>query len=297
MPENQRRPIGMHLAWLLSVAIAGTFVTTMIVVTRDLASLWPLYIIPIVIAALAYHLSGAVLSVAAITAIVAFLSYGAGYDTPPLPELVVGLIAYAVAGIVIGVQAQRHQDQRTLLELDSTRDGLTDVLRADYLLLRLDEEVRRNARYATSCSYALIEVPGYSDFRRQFGRIKAELMLERLAQLVRLTVRDTDLVGRRGATCLAVVMPSTDAQEAAVVVARVRAAVVSADFEGDALEPTTHVTIEVATATHPLDAGDAVDLRSVAEARLSRLLKDHGQANAVPLCGTKTGEMQTDSPS
>jgi diguanylate cyclase (GGDEF)-like protein len=295
MPEKQRRPIGMHLAWLLSVAIAGTFVTTMIVVTGDLASLWPLYIIPIVVAALAYHLSGAVLSIAAIAATVALLSYGAGYDTPPLPELVVGLIGYAVAGVVIGVQAQRQQDQRTLLELDSTRDELTDVLRADYLLLRLEEEVRRNARYGTSCAYVLIEVPGCHAFRRQFGRIKTELMLERLAQLVRLTIRDTDLVGRRGATCLAVVMPSTDAQEAAVVVARVRAAVMAADFEGDALEPTTQVTIEVATATHPLDAGDSVELRSVAEARLSQLLEAHGHTNALPPCDAKTAEMQPDS--
>ncbi len=271
MPDRHRRRIGIHLAWLLSVAIAWVFATTLILVTGDLASLWPLYIVPIVIASLAYHVSGAVLSVALTAAIVALLAYSGAYRTPPLLALLAGLVAYAISGIVIGVQARRHHVQSEMLELDSTRDAVTGVWRADRIEQRLAEEVRRSGRYHASCACVLIDVPGFAEFRRTFGRIKTDLLLERLADLLRLTLRDTDSVGRHGTTGFTIILPSTDEEYASLVAARIAEAVTATEFEGDALEPTTHVPVAVAFATYPRDAASAAELLSVAEARLGMI--------------------------
>jgi diguanylate cyclase (GGDEF)-like protein len=297
MPMNQRRPIALHLAWLLTVAIAGAFVTTLIVVTGDLASFWPLYIVPIVISALSYHVSGAVLSVAFTAAIIALLIYGAGYPVSSMPELLIGLVAYAISGIVIGVQARRYQQQRELLELDSTQDALTGLLRTDHFQTRLAEEVRRSARYATRCSCSLIEIPGFAEFRRKYGRIKADLMLERLADVLRLTVRNTDAIGRQGEACFALILPSTNTPQAVVVGDRIREAVASTQFEGDALEPTAHVDVEIAIATYPDDAGDAAEMLRVATEHPHYMCGDATMTPEVRSSSATTTALTTDATS
>lgn len=271
MSDGERRRIGAHLAWLFAVAITGLVATTLIVITRDLASLWPLYIVPIVIASHAYHVSGAALSVATTAALVTLLAYSGMYAAPPIAELAVGLAACALSGAVIGVQARRYQRQADLLALDSTRDTVTGAWTADRIEQRLAEEVRRCARYDANCVCMLVDLPGLAEFHRKFGRIKADLLLVRVAEILRLVLRETDLVGRHAASGFAAILPATDSAHAALVAARVEEAVTATEFEGDALEPTTHVAVAVAFAEYPRDATSAAQLLSVARTRLGEV--------------------------
>ncbi len=170
MPVGERQPVGLHLAWLLSVIIAGAFVTVLIIVTGDLTTFWPLYLVPIVLASLAYHAPGAIVSVAVCGALIVLLAYGAGNDAPTVQALVVGALAFAVSGLVVGVQARRYQQQRQRLEHDTTRDDVTGAYGADYFSARLAEEVGRCARYGESLTLALVRP---SRFRGLPARLRA----------------------------------------------------------------------------------------------------------------------------
>lgn len=271
MPDAERQPIGLHLAWLLSVVIAGAFVTALIVSTGDLTTFWPLYIVPVVIASLGYHVPGAIVSVALVSAVLALLAYGAGYESPPLPALVVGMVAYVISGVVIGVQTQRYRRQRQELEQDATRDAITGSYRADYFTARLHEEVRRSARHDQNFTLSLVRLIGFADFQHLYGRVKADLLLERLGEVLHLTVRSTDLVGRLESALFAVIMPSTAADEAQAVAERLVSAVAAAEFEGDALEPVVHRSAQVVSATYPGDATDADALLAAVRSRLDAL--------------------------
>ncbi len=268
MPGAERQPIGLHLAWLLAVAIAGAFVTALIVATRDLATYWPLYVFPVVLASLAYHAPGAIVSVALSSAIVALLVYETDYDVPPMSTLAIGAIAFAVSGVVIGIQTQRYRYQRDQLEQDATRDTLTGACRADYFEARLDEEVRRSARYGDTFTLSLVRVLAFDEFLRLYGRVKGDLLLERLARVLGLTVRNTDIVGRIESATFAMIMPATTAENARGIADRVVSAVEATEFEGDALEPVVHRSVEVVSVAHPDDATDPRTLMSTARERL-----------------------------
>jgi diguanylate cyclase (GGDEF)-like protein len=269
MPESGQRPRSVHLARLILVVGSLAFVSALVLWTTDLRTLWPLYIVPIVVAALTYHAAGAVVTTAIVSALIALLTYGRGIESPTLPELIVGMSAFLLSGIVIGVQAHRREQHSELLEEASAFDPLTGVLKREHLSERLAEEVQRSERHNVSCSLALVTVQDFERFHEQFGRYKAELLLEHMADILRTTVRETDVVGRLGPVTFGVVLPYSDAEGARVAMERVRAKVAVAQFEGDVLEPATHCAVAVAAATYPAEAPTGEGLVALAQARLT----------------------------
>lgn len=268
MPDTHRRPTSLHLAALVLVALTAGFVTALIVITGQVGPLWPLYIVPIVIAALTYHVGGAVLVSAICAALLVLVQYGSGASSAALPELVIGMIAFTISGVVIGVQAYRSSRHGAVLEEASIIDPVTGVYKRAYLDKRLHEELRRSERHGLSCSVLLVEVDCFEAFKNQFGHYKAELMLEHLADVLRVGVRDHDIVGRYDHVTFAIMLPSTPAAAAEAVGARLERTVAGTEFEGDVLEPATHCTVRTAHATYPDDGCVRDQLLSIAEGRL-----------------------------
>ena len=269
MPASAGRPIGLHLAWLLLVATTSLFVTVLIAISGDLTTLWPLYIVPIVISALAYEVAGAVVAVAACAALVSLLVFGAEVSSPPAAELFVGALAYIVSGVVIGLQAHSYRRQREMLEVDSIRDPLTSVFTAAHLASLLEEELRRAERHGLQCTFAVVQPIGFEEFRRTFGRVRAEQLLARLAQVLRLCVRETDVIGRHGHEAFGLILPLTDSEQARLVTDRIEAAVRATEFEGDALEPTAHLPVAIASANCPADSCEFESILALIDERLT----------------------------
>jgi diguanylate cyclase (GGDEF)-like protein len=268
MSDPERRSTSIHLAALVLVGLTGGFVTALIFFTGELLTLWPLYVVPIVIAAITYHVAGAILVSAICSALLTLMLYGMGLDTSVLPEIIVGMGAFAVSGIVIGFQAHRSHRHGYLLEEASILDPITGLYKREYFDKRVTEELRRSERYGLSCSVVLIEVECFDAFRDQFGHYKAELLLEHMADVLRVSVRDHDIIGRFDATAFAIALPFARTEAADAVAARVRAIIAETDFEGDVLEPVTHCTVRTAHATYPDDACERDGLLGIAEARL-----------------------------
>ncbi|MDZ4180834.1 MAG: GGDEF domain-containing protein [Coriobacteriia bacterium] len=268
MPNTDRRPPSMHLAALVLVGITGTFVTALILMTGELLVLWPLYLIPIVIAALVYHVAGAVLAAAVASAILSLALYATGLDPAALPELAIGMGAFTVSGIVIGLQARRSHRHGDLLETASIFDPLTGLYKREYFDRRLTEEVRRAERYGLHCSVVLVQIECFEAFKEQFGHYKAAMLIEHLGEVVRVSVRDSDIIARYGPTSLVIALPVTDIGEAGTVAERLGSTVAETEFEGDVLEPATHCAVQTACATFPEDACDRDGLLRAAEVRL-----------------------------
>lgn len=260
------RPQQLRLTSALLVLITGAFVTGLIMFTGDAGTYWPLYLVPIVIAALAYHLGGAMVVCTASVALVAVLSSGTAGDM--LPQIVVGMVTFVLAGAVIGVQASRHQRHSLQLERLSIKDELTGLYKAEYLHERLGEELRRCDRYSVSAGLAIVSIDDFGSFKERFGHYKADLLLEHLADVLRISVRQTDIVARFGPTRFAIILPFADAEATAATVVRVQEALDRAEFEGDVLEPVVRCEASTAGASYPEEAASATDLVAVAEGHL-----------------------------
>ncbi len=272
------RSARFHLWSILAVVMSTAFVGLVAVFTGNLAAFWPLLIVPIIIAALAYDVPGAIAASAACVLVVALLLPDLDSSTLTRSELLVGLITFLGCGIVVGVQSQRSRHHSLVLEQSSVRDPESGLYKPAYFRARLAEELRRGARHNVQVSLLLIHVDGLHDFGETFGSYKASMLLEHMADILRIAVRDTDIVGRYSSDSFAAVLPFAGPPEAAVVADRVRLAVHGAEFEGDVLQPAAQCTVTVSLASFPAETSEQAALQALAEERLAALLPSDRQS-------------------
>lgn len=119
---------------------------------------------------------------------------------------------------------QRLSEQ-TLLVLDhalllqqleglETRDRLTGIANQRQLVDVLDYEIRRHRYLGRHLALVVLDVEGLDKINRSFGRKYGNHILQKLAGLIRESVRPIDVVGRYEADEFAVVLPETDADGA-----------------------------------------------------------------------------------
>lgn len=284
--EEERVPQSrLTLSSVLLVAAALAFVTALILFSGEPSPAWFLYLLPIIIGALAYDIAGGVV-VTALSAGSLFLVAPTAVLSESWPQLTAGFAVFLICGIVVGAQAHRQRTHSVALERASAVDALTGVLKAEHFISALGDETRRGDRYGHDLGLVLIRVEGFDEFTRVFGHYKAESMLQHLADIVRLSVRTTDTVGRLEPTVFAVAVPHAAPAAAAEVARRLAATTRAAEFEGDALEPITACVTAAASASYPADASSALDLLGRARAKFPVATPEPGdtpsqQAQAV----------------
>ena len=107
------------------------------------------------------------------------------------------------------------------LEQLSVVDSATGLYNYRYLHSRLTEEWKRAERYHDPLACALIDVDGLSAINQERGHEAGDLVIRSLAEVVRQSVRDTDIVARFGGDEILVLMPSTHFAGAVAVAERV----------------------------------------------------------------------------
>lgn len=250
------------------MAVTGVFVTALIFVTGDLSVYWPLYLIPIVIAAFAYHVGGAVIASVLASVLIALLMLEAEASLAAVPQLGIGMAVFLLSGIVIGAQARHQRQHARMLEQASVRDQLTGLYKSDHLHDRLNEEISRCNRQATPVAFILVAMNDYAGFKDRFGHYKADLMLQHMVDLIQMSIRDVDIMTRYGPAKFAVILPFTSAEQASIVAEHISRTVADAEFEGDIIETVGKMTVSLGIAAYPEDASNENELIELATERL-----------------------------
>ena len=159
--------------------------------------------------------------------------------------------------------------QRALLELQSRQDGLTGLANRrglDEVLLR---EVARCNRYGRPMSVVMIDLDRFKELNDRYGHQAGDQVLCEAAELIRGFVRSQDIVARYGGEEIAVLMPETPMEQAALVAERLRVALAMKvfHFRGDELRVTASFGV-VGSPTLP--AQDASELLRLADRALYR---------------------------
>jgi two-component system, cell cycle response regulator len=104
-------------------------------------------------------------------------------------------------------------------------DGLTGLHNRRYLETHLDIMFERAFSRGRPLSYLIADLDNFKSINDAFGHDCGDHVLREFANLLRRQVRGADLVSRYGGEEFVVAMPDTDAELAAKVAERVRAAV------------------------------------------------------------------------
>lgn len=108
----------------------------------------------------------------------------------------------------------RAQRARQLAEL-MTRDSLTGLLKHTEIKERLGHEYARAQRNKSIVSVAMIDIDKFKNVNDTYGHQTGDVVIATLAHLLRRGLRTTDIVGRYGGEEYMVVMPDTNAENAA----------------------------------------------------------------------------------
>jgi two-component system, cell cycle response regulator len=115
-----------------------------------------------------------------------------------------------------------HYEQTVISALT---DALTGLYNRRYLLRRLDEEIKRAARYAQSISCLFIDADYFKRINDQYGHQVGDLVLRELGERIRGQMRASDVATRYGGEEFAVLLPQTTGADAATLAERIRLAV------------------------------------------------------------------------
>ncbi|MEI7743785.1 MAG: diguanylate cyclase [Chloroflexota bacterium] len=171
------------------------------------------------------------------------------------------------------------------------RDPLTGFFNHRYLHERLSEEVVRATRYRRPLGVLMLDLDDFKLVNDTFGHVYGDRVLVHVAELIRSTIRASDVAARYGGDEFAVILPDTDRDAAMVVAERILAAFAATPFEAEGRQP-FHIGTSIGVAGHPLDGRTATDLIAAADISLYEA-KNLGGGRA--LAGTTTGLAHTDA--
>jgi diguanylate cyclase (GGDEF)-like protein len=117
----------------------------------------------------------------------------------------VAVVAVAMAGLQT---LRRSQAQLAQLVI---QDQLTNVLNARAFSERLNQELDRNRRYPRPLALLYMDLDNFKVINDTHGHQTGDAVLRLVADAMRSSVRQADIVGRLGGDEFAVLMPETDA--------------------------------------------------------------------------------------
>jgi diguanylate cyclase (GGDEF)-like protein len=130
-------------------------------------------------------------------------------------------------------------------------DELAGVYNYRYFIKKLSQEIKRAERYKQSLSLVMIDIDWFKRCNDAYGHLFGNKVLKELAQRIKDSVRDVDVVSRYGGEEFAVILPQTNKKDAQMVGERIRHQVDSTDFEVEEGGLMIKVTVSLGVATYP----------------------------------------------
>jgi len=161
----------------------------------------------------------------------------------------------AALGARIELQRLRHQPGR---------DAITGLADARAFHARLGEEVARARRHGVPLSIVHLDLDHFGPLNQRYGRAIGDQTLEEVALVLKLALRETDVIARLGADAFAVVLPETDAAMGRRCAERLCRAV-----EEHGFARIGRLSASAGVAACPRDGADAVELMHVADRALA----------------------------
>jgi diguanylate cyclase (GGDEF)-like protein len=159
--------------------------------------------------------------------------------------------------------ARLYEEARALAD----RDQLTGFYNHRYFHERFGEEVLRAQRSRQPLSALMLDLDDFKLVNDTFGHLFGDQVLAWTAELIRSTLRETDVAARYGGDEFAILLPETTADAAARAAERIRDAFARSSFEGGSRRPVA-ISLAVGAATFPADGRTATELIAVADAAL-----------------------------
>jgi len=167
------------------------------------------------------------------------------------------------AGLAIG---NSQEFEKTLIL--SNTDRLTSLWNYGYFQHQLSDEVKRANRFNRHLSLLMIDIDHFKKFNDTLGHMAGDKLLQEIADILRESCREVDLVARYGGEEFVVILPETFKEKAYSSAERIRKLTAAHPCQYKESEPSQRITISIGVASFPQDASNKEDLISFADKSL-----------------------------
>ncbi|HYU25380.1 MAG TPA: GGDEF domain-containing protein [Thermoanaerobaculia bacterium] len=155
----------------------------------------------------------------------------------------------------LGTAFNRMADE---LKARARTDDLTGLPNFRAFRERIDAEIERASRYPENFGILVLDLDRFKKYNDTHGHLAGNEALQRVARVIRDTVRSVDFPARYGGEEFAVIVPEVDAAALTAIAERIRANV----------ESTAILTISIGGAIFPADGATVAALFQTADERL-----------------------------
>lgn len=120
------------------------------------------------------------------------------------------------------------------LELQANQDYLTGLFNRRHFLEQGQLEFARMLRYGEALSVFMLDVDRFKNINDTYGHKTGDIVLQKLSDVLRQTLRTFDIIGRFGGEEFAILLPETDPGKAYEVAERLREITSRTDVELEA---------------------------------------------------------------
>ena len=150
------------------------------------------------------------------------------------------------------------------LEREIVKDELMGIYNRRYFMSRLKEEFERYKRYQLPFSLLLIDIDHFKKVNDTYGHIVGDKFLVRLARLISMNLRPSDIFARYGGEEMAILLPNTWQSDAKNVADKLRVIIeeknidIDLSNEVETLFLNCTVSIGVSTSSQELKKGNDI---------------------------------------
>lgn len=180
-----------------------------------------------------------------------------------LPQVIPRLIENGF--IVAGVSVSSAGILMILLRIADTAnmDFVTGLYSKAYLRKMLNMELERAMRYNLQLSVLFIDLDDFKKVNDQLGHTAGDVFLRNISEMIKKTVRTTDILARYGGDEFLILMPQTGASGAEILLKRVQEAVYGMELPGG-----YRIGVSGGVASFPNDGSSIDQLINLADKRM-----------------------------
>jgi diguanylate cyclase (GGDEF)-like protein len=171
------------------------------------------------------------------------------------------------------------------------KDGLTNLYNHHYFQDFVDRELNRAIRYKKPLSLLILDLDHFKKINNKHGPPVGDIVLGKVSEAIKNTIRDCDVAGRYGGEKIAIVLPETDLKGAVIGAQRLKMAVDQLEIDTDCCRIDVTASVGV-TCYHPtIDQIEKSEFLSEADNALHHSKNNGGNMICIHKNGYKSYQL------